>query len=136
MTTPEEIITCVNETSAAIADIAEDLPDCVNTTLTLLATCSLESLDVCAESCQGISFAFGDDLDVTDLATCNLIQENIMVPLCSNNCCPQCQQELEEVAECVANDVLGFTVRPCDLSCGDGGGRRLGTSLRGSDKGN
>ena len=131
METPQEVIACVKSTMEELKQKIEDLPPCVETTMKSLGFCALENLKVCAESCKGITIdveAFPSS--PADVATCSLIQKNFVDPMCANNCCPQCQQEFEDVAECVVNEVLDYTVQDCDFECG-GGSRRELSSLRG-----
>jgi hypothetical protein len=59
-------------------------------------------------------------------ATCAILQETIVDPICANKCCPQCQQEFEDVAGCIINKMLEYNMENCDLECGGGERRKLG----------
>lgn len=128
MESREEVVDCINSTIVNLADKLDDVPTCVNTTMTTLALCSIDNWKTCAETCEGAlsfkNFFETVDLEPVDLATCKLIQENVMLPLCANDCCPPCQQALEEVVECFVNDVLDYTILDCDLECSNVDGER------------
>jgi hypothetical protein len=117
---------CVNATLQGIyADLAAALLDpCVRTTTAALRKCALENAVTCATNCSAAAqtdnrpLFFQDTLVPSDVATCGGIQSNILDPTCDVvSCCPDCLDELEAVAECVVNDVFGFTFFPCDFTC-------------------
>jgi hypothetical protein len=134
METPDEIIACVDATIEELQTKIENLPACVNTTMKALGFCARENIATCVKTCQGMDIVVPDLPDSpAQIATCGLIQQNVVDPMCANNCCPQCQQEFEDFAECLVNEVIDYPSGDCDFECG-GGSRRALSGLRGYKK--
>lgn len=110
----------VEQVNAAI----DNLPACVRDSTTALANCFIDNVNECAMSCltgsgsQQWDSPFAN-LNIWDLFSCRGIGGNVVQPMCDViSCCPPCIDPLEEVAECVVNDLLDFGFwGTCDFDC-------------------
>jgi hypothetical protein len=124
---------CETDCKAAVADAAADAD---NTVVTLLED---GSYDIDFAEVQG-KF---EDLS-TDSLTCSFFEEEFETKVCDlANCCPNCIDQFELVAECVINEVVYDQLldsdTTCDVECGNndrmfpgwGNGRILQPNLPG-----
>jgi hypothetical protein len=101
------------------------LPPCVSDSATSMAQCFLNNIGECLTSCAtesivGSSPYADNPFNIFDLFSCPGIEDAVLQPVCNIvDCCPPCVTPLEELAECIVNDVLdfGFWDLNCDFTC-------------------
>eukprot|EP00934_Nitzschia_sp_Nitz4_P001773 Nitzschia sp. Nitz4//scaffold95_size97785//39218//40234//NITZ4_004664-RA/size97785-processed-gene-0.12-mRNA-1//1//CDS//3329560463//1773//frame0 len=111
-------IECIREN---IQEFVSELEPCVNQTVRALGACAVANRETCGISCDGawedLKGTY-DDINPVALTTCAGIQNQILDSSCEvMSCCEPCVDEYEDLMNCVVNDVLAYTARPCDLTC-------------------
>lgn len=102
------------------------LPQCLQDSSMALAQCFISNVGQCAPSCLNNDWdtPLFSDLSIWDLFNCRGINNNILQPMCDLlSCCSQCIPALEQVANCVVNDVLDFGFLTCEFDCEENPGR-------------
>jgi hypothetical protein len=159
---------CTEKFDSTVACFDECLPDCVYETVVQYSACAM--LRQCETGCKAaIEEAAADadntvvtlledgiyDIDFeelkgeleglsTDSLTCSFFEEEFETKICDiANCCPNCIDQFELVAECLINEVVYGQLldsdTTCDVECGDndrsfsgwGNGRLLQPDLPG-----
>lgn len=118
----EDVIICIN---GKIDNVFADQPNCAKESSLALSQCLLDNAESCASTCASCNWTYAfQELVNEDFETCSNVSENLMDPMCELiSCCPACLNELDALATCTAEDVLGLNTT-CNLSCNAGGGSR------------
>ena len=94
---------------------------------TAYAFCFIKNQEACIEACNTTATGLGDQTASVAGATCDEVQQ----PACDlASCCPQCDQEFIDVAECYISNTGNKTL--CTITCESGSG---GGSGGGGDSG-
>lgn len=111
----DQVLTCVR---TRVEEFLDDMPSCVQESLTTFAHCIVENKETCATTCSGVTLSPIESTSI-GLATCLGVQEQIMDPLCVTiSCCQPCVAPFEEVARCIVNQVIDLTPVECNnLKC-------------------
>jgi hypothetical protein len=119
----DPLVGCVNET---IQQAVDTLNPCLNFSLFELVQCGQQNGDACLESCNAteVQAQFESnpfELAFTEVATCPLIQANIVDPFCTLvGCCEPCVPQVEALMNCVINqqlDQVPIVQGDCALTC-------------------
>ena len=115
----DEVADCLNET---IQEARQNHPrSCIRQALRSLHQCGRENAATCRANCSAqlpLDNPFAG-VNYSALTTCADIQTELIAPTCEIvSCCPPCALDpLEELMDCLVNQVANITDETCDVSC-------------------